>query len=66
MTSIFIVRGESSGAPESYIYGVYPTVKLAEARIQFLENDEEYGLDIVWFDEVQVGPNGVDCDLANR
>jgi hypothetical protein len=31
MTSIFIVRAEDRGAPESIIYGVYPSAKLALA-----------------------------------
>ena len=39
MTSIFIVRAEDRGAPESIIYGVYPTAKLALARIAVLEGE---------------------------
>lgn len=67
MTSVFIVRGEDAGAPESVIYGVYPTVELAGARVKFLETDEEYGgVEIVWYDEVKVGVNGADCELYNR
>ena len=65
MTSIFIVRAEYRGAPESIIYGVYPTAKLAEARIAVLEG-EDYGYEITWYDEVKVGANGADCELANR
>ena len=66
MTSIFIVRAENDGAPESYIYGVYPTVELARARVEFLETDEEYKMEFAWYDEVKVGPEGTDCELANR
>ena len=66
MTSIFIVRAEDRGCPESYIYGVYPTVELARARVKFLETDEEYGMEFAWYDEVKVGPEGADCELANR
>jgi len=66
MTSIFIVRAEDRGAPESIIYGVYPTAKLASARVLFLRTDEAYGHEYVWFDEVKVGPNGADCEFANR
>ena len=51
MTSIFIVRAEYCGAPESHIYGVYPTVELAQARIAVLEG-EYYGYEITWYDEV--------------
>ncbi|NCZ53320.1 MAG: hypothetical protein EBY81_05440, partial [Verrucomicrobia bacterium] len=40
MTSIFIVRAEYCGAPESHIYGVYPTVELALARIAVLEGED--------------------------
>ena len=65
MTSIFIVRAEYCGAPESHIYGVYPTAELAKARIAVLEG-EDYGYEITWYDEVKVGPDGADCELANR
>ena len=65
MTSIFIVRAEDRGAPESIIYGVYPTAKLALARIAVLEG-EDFEHDYAWFDEVKVGANGADCEFANR
>ena len=65
MTSIFIVRAEDRGAPESMIYGVYPTVELALARIAVVEG-EDFGPEIAWYDEVKVGPNGADCECANR
>ena len=65
MTSIFIVRAEDRGAPESIIYGVYPTAKLAKARCTVLEG-EDFCHDFVWYDEVKVGPNGADCEFANR
>ena len=67
MTSIFIVRAENRGAPESIIYGVYPTAKLAKARMAVLEDSRgDFCHDFVWFDEVKVGPEGADCELANR
>jgi hypothetical protein len=66
MNSIFIVRAESGGCPESYIMGVYPTKELAYKRITFLENDMEYGFEYVWFDEILVGPDGGDCEFCNR
>jgi hypothetical protein len=65
MTSIFIVRAEDRGAPESMIYGVYPTAKLAKARIAVLEG-EDFGHEFAWYDEVKVGPEGADCEFANR
>jgi len=65
MTSIFIVRAEYRGAPESIIYGVYPTAKLAKARMAVLEG-EDFGYEIVFYDEVKVGPEGADCAFANR
>jgi hypothetical protein len=65
MNSIFIVRAEYRGAPESIIYGVYPTVELALARIAVLEG-EDFGYEITWYDEVKVGPEGADCKFANR
>jgi hypothetical protein len=67
MTSIFIVRAETQGAPESVIHGAYPTIALAEARCNFLkEAVEDYCYDYVWYDEVKVGPNGGDCEIYNR
>ena len=67
MVNVYIVRGEQHGAPESIIYGVYPTATLANARIAVIEGDkEEYGMDYVWFDIVAVGPNGGDCIRYNR
>jgi hypothetical protein len=65
MTSIFIVRAENSGAPESIIYGVYPTVELALARCAVLEG-EDFEYEITWYDEVKVSAMGADCELANR
>jgi len=65
MTSVFIVRAEYRGAPESTIYGVYPTAELAKARMAVLEG-EDFGYEIVFYDEVLVGANGADCELANR
>jgi len=65
MTSIFIVRAEDRGAPESIIYGVYPTVELALARCAVLEG-EDFGHGIVFYDEVKVGPMGADCEFYNR
>jgi len=67
MTSIFIVRAEDRGAPESIIYGVYPTVELAQARMAVLEDSRhEFCHDFVWYDEVKVGPAGADCECPNR
>ena len=65
MTSIFIVRAEDRGAPESIIYGVYPTVELAKARCSVLEG-EDFGHEFTWYDEVKVGPMGADCEFYNR
>ena len=67
MTSVFIVRAEDRGAPESTIYGVYPTVELAKARIAVLRDEDfGYGDGDAWYDEVKVGANGADCELYNR
>ena len=65
MTSIFIVRAEYRGAPESIIYGVYPTAELAKARCAVLEG-EDFGHEFAWYDEVKVSANGADCEFANR
>ncbi len=67
MTKIFIVRGEQRGAPESVIFGVYPTEILATARCNAIKSDEDnWAMDYVWFDIVNVGPNGADCAIFNR
>jgi hypothetical protein len=62
MTEIYIVRAEDDGAPESIIYGVYPTEALAVKRAESLGDMH----DNVWYDVVEVGPNGADCALYNR
>ena len=66
MTRIYIVRAEDGMAPESYIMGVYPTEALAQARCDSLENDEEYCFEYIWFQTVEVGADGADCELCNR
>jgi len=27
---------------------------------------EDFGYEITWYDEVKVGPEGADCEFANR
>lgn len=68
MTRIYIVRsGAGYQQPESYILGLYPTLELARARIQFVTgDDEEFDPDETWIDEVEVGARGADCLLCNR
>jgi len=44
---------------------VYPTAELAKARMAVLEG-EDFGYEITWYDEVKVGPEGADCEFANR
>lgn len=63
---VFIVRAESGGCPESYIMGVYPTEALAQARCDSLENDGDYCFEYVWFQTVDVGAEGSNCELCNR
>ena len=63
---VYIVRAEDGGVPESYIMGVYPTEALAQSRCDFLENDENYCFEFIWFQTVDVGADGADCDLCNR
>jgi hypothetical protein len=66
-TSVYIVRAENSGCPESYMCGVYPTEELAEKRIAILEDEDgEYCFEYAWYDEVKVGENGADCFECNR
>ena len=56
--TFYLVRGENSGEPESFVFGLYATETDAQERVDSLEEEYEY----VWFDEVQVG----DLDLCNR
>jgi len=65
---VFIVRAENGGCPESYIMGVYPTEALAQARIDAIESNyiEEFCFEYVWFQTVNVGAEGADCELCNR
>lgn len=60
---LFIVRAEVRGCPESILGGVYPTDQLAEDRCEYLR---EEGWDTVWYDTVEMGTDGVDCELYNR
>ena len=61
---LFIVRAEVRGSPESMIGGVYTTDQLADARCEALREDGWW--DIVWYDTVEMGTDGVDCELYNR
>lgn len=64
MTSIFIVSAENTGL-QKFIMGVYPTEKLARARIVELKAEcGDYEFDSAWFDEVKVGANGADVELC--
>lgn len=65
-TNVYIVRfGCGRTAPESYILGIYPTLKLARARMKELR-EEGWGRDEMWYDRLEVGPEGADCWLPNR
>jgi hypothetical protein len=56
MATVYLVRGENGGEPESYVFGVYATQKEAEARASFIENDEdEGGFEFVWVESLTVG-----------
>ena len=63
-TSIFIVQAEHPNGC-SKIYGAYPTEALALARCYVLTDDDNaYGLEYAWFDEVVVGPDGGDYEFT--
>jgi hypothetical protein len=66
MTNVYIVRAEDGGCPESFVMGLYPTEKLANERIEFLKNSEDYCFQYVWFNKVEVGVDGADFELCNR
>jgi hypothetical protein len=63
MVSVFVVRAQNDGEPESYLCGVYPTEELALTRCKIVELEE---FEYAWYDEVKVGPNGADCLFSNR
>jgi hypothetical protein len=60
---VYVVRGENVGEPESYVFGVYQTLKEAKARVKFIEENEDYWFGYVWYDSVKLGS---DVFLANR
>jgi hypothetical protein len=58
MNTLYLVRYENSGEPESYIGGLYDDHHLAYVRCEDLKQTYDYA----WFDEVQLG----DLKLCNR
>lgn len=58
MNTLYLVRYENGGEPESYIGGLYDNQQDAEVRCTSLEEDYDY----VWYDEVKLG----DLNLCNR
>lgn len=55
---VYLVRGENGGEPESYVFGVYKTLKEAKARVKFIKTDEdEGGYKYVWYEEMALGEN---------
>jgi hypothetical protein len=53
---VYLVRGENGGEPESYVFGVYKTLKEAKDRVTFISEDEdEGGYEYVWYDEMTLG-----------
>jgi hypothetical protein len=59
MNTLYLVRYENSGEPESFVGGLYDNEQDAENRCQVIEAE---GYEYVWYDEVQLG----DLDLCNR
>lgn len=57
--SLFLVRGENGGEPESYVFGLYKDEQQAQDRVKDIEDE---GYEYVWYDEIQLG----DLDLCNR
>ena len=68
MNKVYIVRyGSGSYEPENYIFGLYPTQALADARIRAMTSEDEgWDPDEIWTDVVEVGAQGADCLLSNR
>lgn len=56
---LYLVRGENSGEPESYVFGLYDTFAETKARIKAIKAE---GYDYAWYEEVSLG----DLDLCNR
>jgi hypothetical protein len=70
MSSIFTVISNTRDAGNESIMGMYPTRKLAEARVNFLmsnpdnvSEDNDFSACVV---EVKVGPNGADTMIELR
>lgn len=60
MNKVYIVAGDNGfGNSGTCVFGLYPTEALAKARISQLKADEE-GCKYMYFEEVEVGPQGGD------
>lgn len=63
MTKVYIVAGDNGfGNSGNCVFGLYPTKELAQARIEQLEADQE-GCQYMYFEEVEVGPQGGDFEF---
>lgn len=68
MDTVYIVRGENGGEPESFTLGAYATEAEAKARLTQLETGvDEYGdpqgFEFMWIDELKLGQP---CFVGNR
>lgn len=62
MNTMFLVRGENGGEPESYVLGLYSSETAAQARIDEMTEEGE-ALEYMWFEELTVG---LDVFNSNR
>lgn len=66
-TKVFFVLGDNGkGNSGAGIFGMYPTEEMAFNRLKFLEkawDEGENGCEYMWIDELEVGPDGADCDI---
>ena len=62
MNNVYIVIGGLRGCNDDAILGLYPTVKMAEKRIEAVK--DEY--DFIGYELVKVGADGGDFNIGTR
>ena len=66
-TKVYFVLGDNGlGNSGNAVFGIYPTLELAQARLAYLKgeyNQGESGAEYMWISLLDVGPDGADCDI---
>ena len=64
-TKVYFVLGDNGlGNSGNAVFGIYPTLELAQARLANLRYKEgEAGAEYMWISLLDEGPDGADCDI---